>query len=176
MKAMVAAVVVLGLWGCDDGGGGGAAVDARVATDAAGPIDARAADRGAADASPRDQGAAPDQGVPDLGTPDQGVPMCLDPALCFSHADCPAEALCLNLAPEGEDEAPCCVPGARGDGPTGADCSGVDGQRFCASGVCIEGDAGAFCSVRCDDTDCPAPFVRCVAIPLEAGVEAWCFP
>ncbi|MCB9546769.1 MAG: hypothetical protein H6706_13070 [Myxococcales bacterium] len=184
MKAWMALVALVALGGCDDDDGGGAA-DAARTLDRGAQADAARADAAQADAARPDaaqpdaaqpDAARPDAAMPDAALPDAGAPACLDPALCFSNGDCPANALCLNVAPEGEDEAPCCVPGARGDAPTGADCSAVDGQRFCASGVCIEGDAGSFCSVRCDDVECPAPFVRCVAIPLEGGVEAWCFP
>ncbi|MCB9542528.1 MAG: hypothetical protein H6703_08780 [Myxococcales bacterium] len=117
--------------------------------------------------------AAADAAV-DLGIPTR----CADRALaeCFGHPDCPAAERCENIATP-ELPVPCCVPGPRGELPAGADCSMVDGQIACASGVCIEDGATATCSTPCDDAaDCPPSLPRCVAFPFGGTAFEWCFP
>ncbi|MCB9552813.1 MAG: hypothetical protein H6705_13205 [Myxococcales bacterium] len=110
---------------------------------------------------------------------DLGIPTrCADRALaeCFGHPDCPAAERCENIATP-ELPVPCCVPGPRGELPAGADCSMVDGQIACASGVCIEDGATATCSTPCDDAaDCPPSLPRCVAFPFGGTAFEWCFP
>lgn len=103
---------------------------------------------------------------------------CADRALaeCFGHPDCPAAERCENIATP-ELPVPCCVPGPRGELPAGADCSMVDGQIACASGVCIEDGATATCSTPCDDAaDCPPSLPRCVVFPFGGTAFEWCFP
>lgn len=110
---------------------------------------------------------------------DAAVPTsCAERALteCFGHPDCPAAERCENIATPALP-VPCCVPGPRGELPAGADCSMVDGQIACASGVCIEDGATATCSTPCDDPgDCPAALPRCVAFPFGGTAFEWCFP
>lgn len=110
----------------------------------------------------------------DMAAPE---PLCGDGAqLCFSNRDCPDMATVCLVDPNDPLLLACCQPGDRGVDPVGTPC-GDDGERTCATAVCISGDSGGFCSGICEfEEDCPPTMQRCLAIGIEDNVEGWCFP
>lgn len=175
----VAAVV--GLAGCDDDdGGGGGAADA-AATDGALP----GADRGLTpdtggplDATPTPDVAPSADAAPDAGSPVDAAPtadgglVCAGGEGCFSNNECPADQRCANVGTD-EDPVTCCVVGARGQLPAGADCSDGDGERTCASAICIDD----LCSTTCGGPeDCPVGMRSCMPIAFSGSDDSWCFP
>ena len=118
-----------------------------------------------------DMGAVDMAIAPDMAPP---APLCAD-ALCFSNRDCPDEAT-LCLVDPNDDARSCCQPGVRGVDPAGTPC-GDDGERTCATAVCISGDSGGRCSGVCDtEEDCPATMQRCFSLGIDGNVEGWCLP
>ena len=171
-----ALLALLALTACDDGDDANPApiVDAQV--DAAETeADATIVDMAIVDMSAPQLDMAPahfDMAVEaDMAPP---APLCGE-ALCFSNRDCP-DAATVCLVDPNDDARSCCQPGARGADPAGTPC-GDDGERTCATAVCIEGDAGRFCSGVCDtEEDCPANMQRCFGLGIDGNVEGWCLP
>lgn len=172
-----------------------------VGADAARPPDAAGPDTDAAVAPSPDAAVAPNTDAAVAPSPDAAVAPPRDAAVapprdaavppgqynacgdvpggatdCFSNFDCLDGQVCRNVGFP-DLEVPCCLPGERGVAPPGADCAGTNGELICATGVCIIGDTGSFCSGECAvDADCPAGMQRCVSIPLGERIEGWCFP
>lgn len=119
-------------------------------------------------------GGCPEGGAP--GTGGGAIEECSEIGAedCFSNYDCPGEQRCQN---EGTVDfaVPCCVPGARGDGPLGAACVG---ELDCASSLCIEGGrCGGICTDRCNSPDeCPAELPQCITIAFSGTDDKFCAP
>lgn len=170
----LAALVPLLLVACTPalpGPDGGQAPDAGGAD--AGAADAGATDAGATDGGPSDAGAtdggAGDGGTADGGRPDAGGSRYWDGGSCAVKTDCP----CFSnddCAPthwcHSEDSTGLnvwCIPGARGTGAAGAQCTG---ETDCASALCIDStSAGTRCSALCDGpADCPSTLPTCLYV------------
>lgn len=159
---------------CDDSSDEAAAADAQVSADAH-------MGGGMADAM---VGALPDASTPDAEPmgPDAFVGMAEsceaasgDP--CFTNADCAPERICLDIG-EFEGEVVCCVPGTRGEVATGEACDAAEGQRQCASTLCVEQAGGeAWCSGLCEtDEDCPATLPDCTPLAFAPEGTQICLP
>jgi hypothetical protein len=84
---------------------------------------------------------------------------------CFTNDDCQdASTRCQNVG----IDLPCCVPGERGAGVPGDDCTS---ENDCSSALCIE----SYCAPStCEtNTDCPTELPCCIAI---GGVGNLCLP
>jgi hypothetical protein len=94
---------------------------------------------------------------------------------CFTNEDCAASERCENVG-TADVIVPCCQPGARGEGPLGAPCSG---ENACASSLCIVGDGGScgLCTGTCASAaDCPAELPQCIPIAFSGSDATYCLP
>ncbi|MBL8603316.1 MAG: hypothetical protein JNK72_15435 [Myxococcales bacterium] len=85
---------------------------------------------------------------------------------CSFNRDCPEAERCAC------NEGACrCERGARGRGVAGE--TVCAGGNDCASGLCLEGNAGFLCSDACTTAgECPSALPRCVSIPTVGRVCA----
>lgn len=113
LRRLLGLALLLGLIGCDSGGGtdaGPSGTDAAVGADGGAPMDAGAVDGGASDAGASDAGGPTDAGIPDCFdfSDDPDVPLAIDGAFSATsetwrrpHDDepvCPATALLPDTA------------------------------------------------------------------------------
>lgn len=133
-------------------------------------------DAGAQDAALSDASASGDAAVVDSHFEPVNNCQEINASECFANIDCPSAQRCQNMGSV-EDQVPCCVDGLRGEDPVGSVCSMQDGELTCASGLCIDGSAGTFCSDVCqDEGDCPAQMQLCQPVFYSGSNEQWCFP
>ena len=97
---------------------------------------------------------------------------------CFANNECFADGRCQSV---GTPDLPlaCCVAGERGTDPVGTACSDEDGERTCASSLCIYSDLTdeSLCSGECtSDADCPENLPRCFTIAFSGSDSMWCSP
>lgn len=118
------------------------------------------------------------RGDNDMGDPYIQADSCaeLSSTACFANHECNANQRCQDVG-QNLGEVVCCVTGARGTALAGTSCAGVDGQLFCASGICINSGAVELCSQVCTTVaDCPTGMKRCMTIAFADSTDNWCFP
>jgi hypothetical protein len=100
----------------------------------------------------------------------------LPAATCFSNDDCAPNEACLDQGGP-DDDVPCCVVGPRGPRALGEACDPPEGERQCASALCVEGSSGAFCTGPCaTPDDCPETLPRCLPIAFSGSDRSFCLP
>lgn len=100
----------------------------------------------------------------------------LPAATCFSNDDCAPNEACLDQGGP-DDDVPCCVVGSRGPRALGEACDPPEGERQCASALCVEGASGAYCTGACNTPDdCPGTLPQCLPIAFSGSERSFCLP